>query len=262
MGAGEKLSVIIQTGKDRSAIMRGDPIYELYIDSLTPETIPMARLAGYLADFAEVLGHFERVHFEELNPGSLSVAVRVDEIAQRKVDKRIDEVRYGGGPHSARKALQDIDDKLAEDNALGRIIRGKTRLIEFPGRTRHVEEKLGPIEQAGTLDGEVIQVGGRDETINVHLKAGEQIHICVTSKAIARRLASHIFGGVIRVRGSGTWARLESGAWILKRFAIADFETLDETPLSKLFEDLRSRLVPPEGGRTNPVEIMRELRGE
>ena len=56
---------------------------------------------------------------------------------------------------------------------MGRIIRGTARLIEFPGRTRHVEEKLGPIEQPGTLDGEVIQIGGRDETINVHLRAGE-----------------------------------------------------------------------------------------
>jgi hypothetical protein len=99
---------------------------------------------------------------------------------------------------------------LAGDNAVGRIIRGTAKLIEFPGRTRHVEEKLGPIEKPGTLDGEVIQIGGRDETINVHLKAGEQIHICVTSKAIARSLAPHIFSSAIRVRGFGTWARLES----------------------------------------------------
>ena len=64
-----------------------------------------------------------------------------------------------------------------------------------------MEEKLGPVEQTGNLDGEVIQIGGRDETINVHLKSGEQIHICVTSKTIARRLASHIFGNAIRDAG-------------------------------------------------------------
>lgn len=242
--------------------MPKDETYELYIDAFRPETIPMARLAGYMASFAELLGHCEHVHFAKLNPGSLGVAIRVDEIAQPKVSKRVDEVRYGGGPQSAHKACRDIDDKLAEDNAVGRILRAGAKLIEFPGRTRPVEMKLGPIEQAGTLDGEIIQIGGRDATINIHVKAGDQVHICVTSKAIARRLAPHIFGPSIRVRGVGTWARLESGAWLLKRFEIADFEPLDETPLSKLFEGLRTRLAPPEGGRMNPVELMRQLREE
>jgi hypothetical protein len=214
-----------------------------------------------MASFAELLGHSEHVHFGKLKAGSLSVVARVDEIAGRKVEKRVDEVRRGDEPR-ARKVFREIDDKLAEDNAVGRIIRGNARLIEFPGRTRHVEESLGPIAQAGTLDGEVIQIGGRDETINVHLKAGQQIHFCVTSKAIARRLAPHIFSSAIRVRGFGAWARLESGAWILKRFEIADFEPLDQTPLSKVFEGLRARLAPPEGGRMNPVDLMRQLREE
>ena len=243
--------------------MTGEEVYELYVDSFTPETIPMARLADYIASFAELLGHREHVHFGELKPGSLRVGARVDEIARRKVDKRVDEVRYGGGPQPALKALRDLDDKLAEDNAVGRIVRGKAKLIEFPGRTRHVEEKLGPVEQPGTLDGEVIQIGGRDETINIHLKADAQyLTPCVTSKAIARRLARHLFGAPIRVRGTGTWARMESGTWLLKKFEITDFETLDETPLSKLFDGLRARLAPPDGGRTNPVDLMRQLREE
>jgi hypothetical protein len=243
--------------------MSGEEDYELYIDAFTPETIPMARLADYMASFAELLGHREHVHFGKLKAGSLSVAARVDEVAQRKVGKRIEEVRYGGGPQPARKAIQDLDDKLAEDNALGRIVRGKTKLIEFPGRTRHAEEKLGPVEEAGTLDGEVIQIGGRDETINVHLRAGEQyLPPCVTSKEVARRLAHHMFGGLVRVRGKGTWARSESGTWALRRFEIVDFETLDETPLPKLFEGLRLRLTPPEGGRMNPVDLMHQLREE
>ncbi len=243
--------------------MSGQDVYELYIDAFTPDTIPMARLAEYMASFAELLGHSDHVHFGRLNPGSLSVAARVDEIAQRKVEKRVDEVRYEGGPQSALKARRDLDDKLAEDNAIGRVIRGKVKLIEFPGRTRRVEQKLGPVQQAGTLDGEVIQIGGRDDTINIHLKAGGQyLPPCVTSKAIARRLAEHIFGGPIRVCGTGTWARMESGTWVLKKFEITDFAVLDETPLSRLFGDLRARMTPPDGGRLNPVDLMRQLREE
>jgi hypothetical protein len=241
--------------------MHGEEDYELYIDSFTPATIPMVRLAEYMAEFAKLLGHHEHVHFRKLKPGSLKVAVFVEEIALRKVEKQIEEVRFGVGPQSARKAYMEIDDKLAYDSAVGRISRGHTNLIEFPGRKRKVEDKLGPIEHRGTLDGEVIQVGGKDETINIHLKAaGGQILKCVTSKKIARRLAQHIFGSTIRVRGFSTWARLESGAWEIKRFEIEDFETLDETPLTKLFEGLRMRLAPPEDGRMNPVDLMRQLR--
>ncbi len=242
--------------------MPGEEIYELYIDAFTPQTIPMARLAGYMISFAELLGHREHVHFGDLKEGSLAVAARVDEVAQRKVEKRVEEIRYGVGPEIARKALREIDDKLAEDHAVGCVLRGKAKLIEFPGRTRPVEAKLGPVEQPGALDGEIIQVGGRDETINVHLKAGDQIHFCVTSKELARRLAQHIFGAPVRVHGRGIWARMASGAWILKKFEIAGFETLEETSLSKMFEGLRARLVPPEGGRTNPADLMRQLREE
>jgi hypothetical protein len=50
--------------------MSGDEVYELYIDALTPATIPMARLSEYMADFAELLGHEAHVHFERVKPRS------------------------------------------------------------------------------------------------------------------------------------------------------------------------------------------------
>jgi hypothetical protein len=123
-----------------------------------------------------------------------------------------------------------------------------------------VESSVGPIVQPGTVDGEVIHVGGRDETINVHIKAGDGIHRCITTKAIARRLAQHIFGAPVRVRGRGTSSRAKSGEWKLHRFEIESFETLDETPLSKMFEGLRARLTPSEGGHPNPADMPRRLR--
>ena len=242
--------------------MLGEESYELYIDAFTPANIPMARLAEYMASFAELLGHQDYVHFGKLKSGSLTVAARVDEVARPKVTRRLEEIRLGGEvPESARKAWKDIDDKLAADNAVGRVQCGGGRLIEFPGRNRPIEQRLGPIVQPGSLDGEVFQIGGKDASINVHLNAGGLTYHCVTTRAIARRLAPHIFAP-IRVLGKGTWARLESGGWLLKRFEISDFEPLDETPLSMLFEGLRDRLVPPEGGRLNPVELMRQLREE
>ncbi len=107
-----------------------------------------------------------------------------------------------------------------------------------------------------------IQVGGRDETIDIHIKAGDPIYRCMTTKSIVRHLSQHIFGTPVRVRGRGTWSRAESGEWKLHRFDIESFEILDETPLSKMFEGLRARLTPSEGGRLNPSEMLRQLREE
>ena len=124
--------------------MPGDEVYELYIDTLTPATISMGRLAEYMADFAELLGHREHVHFEGIRPGSLAVVSRVEPIAQNKVRRRIDEVRYGNGPKAAVRAYQSLDNRLAEDNAIGRVVHRSLKVIEFPGRTRPVEHSLGP----------------------------------------------------------------------------------------------------------------------
>jgi hypothetical protein len=222
----------------------------------------MARLAEYMADFAELLGHQDQVHFEELREGSLAVASRVEPVAQNKVRRRLDEVRYGNGPKAALKAYLSIDNRLAEDNAVGRILHGAAEVIPFPGRTRLIERSLGPVEQAGTLDGEVIQIGGRDETINVHLRSGEEVVQCITTKAIARRLAQHLFGPPIRLTGVGMWSRSESGKWTLRKFTVQDFDTLDQTSLPKLFESLRAKLGPGPGGRPSPAAFLRELREE
>jgi len=40
--------------------------YEFHIDAFTPATIPMARLAQYLAELSVLLDQPERVHFEKL----------------------------------------------------------------------------------------------------------------------------------------------------------------------------------------------------
>ncbi|MCC6263032.1 MAG: hypothetical protein IT169_05590 [Bryobacterales bacterium] len=242
--------------------MPGNDLYELHIDAFTPLTISMARLAEYMADFAELLGCQDQVHFDGLREGSLVVTSRVEPVAQNKVRRRLEEVRYGNGPKGALKAYRSIDNRLLEDNAAGKIVQSAAELLPFPGRTRVVEQSLGPVEQAGTLDGEVIQIGGRDETINVHLRVGEDVLHCVTTKAIARRLAQHLFGPPVRLNGVGMWSRSEPGGWTPRKFTIQDFDTLDQTSLPKLFENLRAKLGPGPNGRPNPAAFLRELREE
>ena len=77
------------------------------------------------------------------------------------------------------------------------------QVIGSPGRNRPVESSVGPIVQPGTLDSEVIHVGGRDETINVHIKAGDGIHRCITTQSHRAPLgATHL-----RRAGTRPWQR-------------------------------------------------------
>ena len=96
------------------------------------------------------------------------------------------------------------------------------------------------IKQNGTLDGEVIRVGGKDDTVPVHLRDGPVIRTGLfTTPDIARRLAQHYLGATVRVQGTGHWLRSADASWSLKSFKIVDFEVLDETPLTEVVAGLR-----------------------
>jgi len=65
--------------------------------------------------------------------------------------------------------------------------------------------------QPGVLDGVLIRVGGRDDTVPVHLRDGERIHLCHAARDMAKRLAVHLYGPVLRVQGNGRWKRDADG---------------------------------------------------
>jgi hypothetical protein len=49
-----------------------------YVDAYSPETIPMAKLAEYMSDFAALLGRENAVHFAGLESGSTQIAAIVE----------------------------------------------------------------------------------------------------------------------------------------------------------------------------------------
>lgn len=49
------------------------------------------------------------------------------------------------------------------------------------------------------LEGEVFQIGGKDETIQIYLEDGERTHICTTSREKGREIAAqYLFKGKVR----------------------------------------------------------------
>jgi hypothetical protein len=130
-------------------------------------------------------------------------------------------------------------------------------ILRFPGREDEYED-FGPITQQGTLDGEVIRVGGTRETVPVILRSeNELISDCYASKTTAKALGGRLFEPV-RLFGTGRWTRDDVGTWKLDHFTIDRFEPLTDEPLSSVVGRLRS-IQGAEWG-DNALEDLRVIR--
>jgi hypothetical protein len=236
--------------------MTGKPVkYEFRIDAFTPESLPMARLAEYMADLAVLLGNVEKVHFVRLKKGSTVLVHAIEWEAAPKVDERIRAVRLQEGPPDAMKAYRAIDRRLASDNAIGRLVSPtQAKVIEFPGRSRQASAAYGPFTQPGSFDGVPIVIGGKDDPVPVHLQEGDEVHLCYASRELARRLAKHLFVSVVRVTGNGRWHRDSDGVWAMDRFTITDFQTLEDDQLVDTVARLRAA-----AGVAEPEDVLGEL---
>ena len=236
--------------------------YRFVIDAYSPDTLPMSRLAEYMADLARLLGSVERVHFVRLEPGSTVLVQSVEPEAAPEIRYRIHALAHDKAPEDAAKAFKALNRHLAADNATGSLREGDgAEVIRFPGREQLPSSSFGAFNQPDVLDGVLIRVGGRDNTVPVHLRDGDAIHMCNATRDIARRLAIHLYGPTLRVRGDARWERDAEGGWSMKRFNITGFDELDVAPLSKVVGQLRD----VEGGGWKDVDDpsveLRLLRG-
>jgi len=239
--------------------------YRFKIDgAYTPQTLPLERLGDYIAAFAKLLGEKANVHFGGVETGSVVLKAEIDEPAAPKVRARLEQVQAGGGPADALAAFDELDGYLRKDNATGNLSEGGAVILPFPGRDRPEPLVFGPFKEDGTIDGVLIRVGGRDETVPVHLRDGEITHTGLyCTPEIARRIAPQLLGPTLRVHGTGTWVRAGSGAWELQRFKITDFELLDDSPLVEVVSALRKVSGSDWGSLPDPVrELLAERHGD
>lgn len=211
-------------------------------ESYTPRTIPLDRLASYIAGVARLLGESANVHLDTIEEGSVAIRVDVDEPARPKVRDRVRAIRTGSAPKDALKAYKDLDDMLLKDNAVGSLAGdGDDVVVPFPGKRRPQPIVFGPFRQAGHIDGQVYRIEGKDDTKHVGVRDGDRDYgSLVTSEAVALRLRHQLWGGTLRFYGIGNWLRHGNGSWELKGFRINDFEILDDAPLSNVVDRLRA----------------------
>jgi hypothetical protein len=231
-------------------------------NSFTPETLPMDRLAEYISAYANLLGELPNVHFQNIEAGSSVLVARVDNHALPKVYERIKGLKNGTATADTLKAFECLDEMLRKDNATGEIKAENGELIiPFPGKSRPEPLIFGPIRQEGSLEGQVIRVGGKDQTIPVHLRDGDIIYSGLNANLeLARKIIQHYLGPILRVYGSGTWYREASGCWIVKNFKITDFEVLNDDPLEQVVAALRNIKGSTWHEVDDPVQAVRKDR--
>jgi hypothetical protein len=166
----------------------------------------MERLAEYILEFARLLGEQKSVHLGGIASGSILLRARIDEVAAPEVEWRLTEASRGQGDPTALKAIQALDDMMAEDNATG-LLQGPAGgvIIEFPGRNRNKQLEYGPFREDGVIEGIVIKVGGMQQITPVWLQDGRRTYKkCSANRNTARELALHLFGRPLRASGTGS----------------------------------------------------------
>ena len=214
--------------------------FYFWIDAFTPATIPMARLAEYMRELATILGEPAFVHFVRLKRGSTGIVHKVQIEAVPKVRDRATSVRRGDAPRDALRAYEKVNKMLMDDNGTGALKEGTDAIIiPFPG-VRSAEEKYAGIRERGTIDGEVLRVGGPHKWVPVLIESeGEIFSGCWADRVIAKQLAQRLFEQV-RLYGTGKWSRSAEGKWALQEFLIERFDPLSGEPLSEALGRIRA----------------------
>lgn len=243
--------------------MNSPQTYDFRIDVWKPDTLPMSRLADYLGKLALLFGNKEHVHFMKVRKGSAIPEIMVDEPAVPRVAARLKLASSPDAPEDLVRVSRDINRMLRDDNATGILrLKGGAKIIDFPGKKTPLAEEA-VVYEFGELDGVVIKIGGKDETVPVLLEGEDGVfYPCNTDRETARKLAPYIFGGSVRIAGRGKWRRTEERDWELEKFDIKTFEPLDETSLVDVITAMRAIEGSDWNGLDDPQAKLKRIRGE
>ncbi|MCI0430302.1 MAG: hypothetical protein L0210_07155 [Rhodospirillales bacterium] len=198
----------------------------------------MKRLAEYMTELARLFGESDHVHFAKLARGSAKLLARVQYEAVPKVRERLSRVA-DGLTDDLTVPFRRIDKMLAADNATGEIVETGRRgvVVRFPG-VKGASAIIGPITEDGVIVGEILRVGGEDETAHVRIRDDAGTYSCTISRELAQRLGRYLYKPV-KLAGRGRWLRLADGTWRLEDFKATDFTPVQEEGLRAIMDKLK-----------------------
>jgi hypothetical protein len=239
--------------------------YELRIQRWTPKTIPVERLAVYLSLLAKLLGFPEHVHFDRIRSGSTRPMVTIEQGYRSQVQQRLQLCGSPEAPADLLRARNDIDAALRADDTHGKLMaqiaeRRGAEIIDFPG-IKHVALRDRSVNEHTAIDGQVVGVVGKDETISVKLLVIDgSVFSCETrNKDLARSLAAMLWQGRVRLSGRGKWVRRDA-QWKLEELKLESFERLQATTLKQDVDRLRAIAQNPWSEFADPLEEALAIR--
>lgn len=222
----------------------------------------MARLVEYLAELAKLFGNKENVHFMRVVRGSAAPAIFVDPAAAQRVQLRLHSASSANPPVELAKTVANLNKLLRDDNASGELrAPGGAKIIAFPGKKEALDEEV-VINEAGTIEGQLVRLGGKDETAHatMEIEPGRWENFAL-GRGLAKELARYLYGDDIRVFGKGKWRRSVEGVWVLDAFFAERFECIGNSDLVETMRQLGDLQGNAWWEVRDPLEELRRIRG-
>lgn len=239
-----------------------DDIYTFRIDAYSPETIPMARLAEYMAVLSAMFGEKDSVHFQGLEGGSTKLLSRVEREAAPKVRENVNNAASIESSE-AGASFKKLNEMLRKDNAEADLTRSGATILNFPGRKQLRPPKLGPFTQGVVKDGVLVRIGGKDKSAHAIIEDSDgNTWSFEVTRELAKDLAHHLFGKPVRLKGNGRWYRDEEGQWQYNSLKAVEFQPLNDDTLAEVVGRIRDLPADTWKQGVDPVAMLKSLRDE
>jgi hypothetical protein len=218
--------------------------FQLRVTAYTPSTIPMARLAEYMQELAALMGSKSSVHYRGATKGSTILNVEVQHEDIPKVAARLRSASESNAippPDDVRKAKDALEALMRTDNARGTLSFGGERIIMFLGVDAVIAERIGPIHEATTVEGQVTRVGGTDKTLHALLLDDDGTTLRLTTRSRDKD-------------------RNEMGKWELAELHLETFEPVPTRTLVEAVSELRAVEGSGWSSMPDPLATARALR--
>lgn len=232
--------------------------YPFRIIGPKPDSIAMARLADYMAEFARLLGSQDHVHFDRIIDRSVAIVARVRPEDAGVISPRIRHASKGTENTDAITSVRKLNQYLGEDGwtAELRLPQGGD-LIAFPGTVK-TSKTIRIVNQPTTVQGRLVRIQGGGDVIKVGLEIDGDLEAHISVKAAHARDLALCFHQHVRLSGDGRWKRDSDGKWLLDNLNATSFELLQDAPLQQTLAELRDILPKGSGeGLVHAIDAMR-----
>jgi hypothetical protein len=232
--------------------------YSFRIIGPTPATMPMSRLAAYMAELARLMGCQEAVHLDRIEEGSVAIVVVASQSEVPIISPRIRNASTGDSNVDGVASWRKINEYLAEDKWGGEMrLPRSAEVIVFPGKTK-AATVLRSFNQATSVQGRLVRLEGAGEIVRVGLDIDGDLTARISIDAKNAQQLAAFFHRSVRLNGEGRWRRDADGRWSLDNLVASSFELLDDDDLKHALQRL-GQTIPP-GAGNEILKAIKELR--